>query len=259
MERNNGMDALLHVDSVSINFGGIKAIQNVSFQLQKGEILGLIGPNGAGKTTLFNLFTGIYTPTSGTITFNGEVINRMKPYVRVRKGIARTFQNIRLIKNLTVLENVLNAHPAVNTERFFTVLFPGKKTKAKRKQNVKDCIEVLKIVGMEDKLDVLAGNLPYGEQRLVEIARALVTGCQLLLLDEPAAGMNHVERQKLIEIIQTIAKQYEKTILIIEHDMRLVMNLAKNVVVLDHGEKIAEGPGEVIQHDEKVVRAYLGE
>ena len=252
------MEPLLKVESVSINFGGIKAIQNVSFQLQKGEILGLIGPNGAGKTTLFNLFTGIYTPSSGTITFNGEVINRMKPYNRVKKGIARTFQNIRLVKNLTVLENVLNAHPKVNTEGLFTTLFPGRKKRIQRTQSVKDCEDVLRIVGMQDKLDVLAGNLPYGEQRLLEIARALVTGCQLLLLDEPAAGMNHSERRKLVEIIETIANNYHKTILIIEHDMRLVMQLAKNIVVLDHGEKIAEGPGDVIQKDEQVIKAYLG-
>ena len=253
------METLLQVDNVSIHFGGIKAVQNVSFQLKKGEILGLIGPNGAGKTTLFNLLTGIYTPTSGTITFNGEVINRMKPYTRVKKGIARTFQNIRLIKNLTVLENVLIAHPNVHSERLFGVLFPSKKKKQQRKQNVQDCIEVLRMVGMQDKLGVLAGNLPYGEQRLVEIARALVTGCKLLLLDEPAAGMNHAEREKLIEIIRTIAQEYDKTILLIEHDIRFVMKLAKHIVVLDHGEKIAEGPGEVIQNDEKVIKAYLGE
>lgn len=253
------METLLQVDNVSINFGGIKAVQNVSFQLKKGEILGLIGPNGAGKTTLFNLLTGIYTPTSGTITFNGEVINRLKPYTRVKKGIARTFQNIRLIKNLTVLENVLIAHPNVHSERLFAALFPGKKKKQQRKQNVQDCIEVLRMVGMQDKLDALAGNLPYGEQRLVEIARALVTGCKLLLLDEPAAGMNHAEREKLIEIIRTIAQEYDKTILLIEHDIRFVMKLAKHIVVLDHGEKIAEGPGEVIQNDEKVIKAYLGE
>lgn len=253
------METLLQVDNVSIHFGGIKAVQNVSFQLKKGEILGLIGPNGAGKTTLFNLLTGIYTPTSGTITFNGEVINRMKPYTRVKKGIARTFQNIRLIKTLTVLENVLIAHPNVHSERLITALFPGKKKTKERQQNVQDCIEVLEIVGMQDKLDVLAGNLPYGEQRLVEIARALVTGCELLLLDEPAAGMNHAEREKLIEIIRTIAQEYDKTILLIEHDIRFVMKLAKRIVVLDHGEKIAEGPGEVIQNDEKVIKAYLGE
>lgn len=253
------METLLQVDNVSIHFGGIKAVQNVSFQLRKGEILGLIGPNGAGKTTLFNLLTGIYTPTSGTITFKGEVINRMKPYTRVKKGIARTFQNIRLIKNLTVLENVLVAHPNVHSERLFSVLFLSKKKKQQRKQNVQDCIEVLRIVGMQDKLDVLVGNLPYGEQRLVEIARALVTGCELLLLDEPAAGMNHAEREKLIEIIRTIAREYDKTILLIEHDIRFVMKLAKHIVVLDHGEKIAEGPGEVIQNDEKVIKAYLGE
>jgi branched-chain amino acid transport system ATP-binding protein len=253
------MEPLLKVESVSINFGGIKAIQNVSFQLQKGEILGLIGPNGAGKTTLFNLFTGIYTPSSGTITFNGEVINKMKPYNRVKKGIARTFQNIRLVKSLTVLENVLNAHPNVNTEGLFSVLFPRKMKKRQRSKNVQECIDVLKIVGMQDKLDVLAGNLPYGEQRLLEIARALITGCQLLLLDEPAAGMNRIERIKLIAIVETIAQNYDKTILIIEHDMRLVMQLAKNIIVLDQGEKIAEGPGNIVQNDQKVIKAYLGE
>lgn len=253
------MDPLLKVESVSINFGGIKAIQNVDFQLQKGEILGLIGPNGAGKTTLFNLFTGIYTPSSGTITFNGEIINKVKPYNRVKKGIARTFQNIRLVKNLTVLENVLNAHPNVNTEGLFSVLFSRKKKKKQRSENVQECIDVLSIVGMHNKLDVLAGNLPYGEQRLVEIARALATGCQLLLLDEPAAGMNRIERIKLIEIIETIAQKYDKTILIIEHDIRLVMQLAKNIIVLDQGKKIAEGPGNIVQNDPNVIKAYLGE
>jgi branched-chain amino acid transport system ATP-binding protein len=253
------MEPLLKVESVSINFGGIRAIQNVSFQLQKGEILGLIGPNGAGKTTLFNLFTGIYTPTTGTIKFKGEVINKMKPYDRVKHGIARTFQNIRLVKNLTVLENVLNAHPKVNTEGIFSALFTNKLKNKQRQKNVQDCVDMLKIVGMHDKLDILAGNLPYGEQRLVEIARALVTDCDLLLLDEPAAGMNRTERLLLIEIIQTIAEKYQKTILIIEHDMRLVMELAKNIIVLDRGEKIAEGPGSIVQNDKNVIRAYLGE
>lgn len=253
------MEPLLKVESVSINFGGIKAIQNVSFQLQKGEILGLIGPNGAGKTTLFNLFTGIYTPTTGIIKFNGEVINKMKPYHRVKKGIARTFQNIRLVNNLTVLENVLNAHPKVNAEGVFSALFTSKVKNKQRLENVQDCIDMLTIVGMEDKLDILAGNLPYGEQRLLEIARALVTDCDLLLLDEPAAGMNRTERMLLIEIIKTIAEKYQKTILIIEHDMRLVMELAKNIIVLDRGEKIAEGPGSIVQKDKNVIRAYLGE
>ncbi|GGF97442.1 ABC transporter ATP-binding protein [Paenibacillus abyssi] len=250
---------ILRLDEVTVKFGGLVAVNQVSFHMNKGEILALIGPNGAGKTTLFNLLTGIYTPTSGAVLYKQQVVNKLKPYKRVEMGIARTFQNIRLIKNLTVLENVLVAHQGCNSESVWSSIFLSKKTKENRQAVVNECMEVLKIVGLESKIDEFAGNLPYGEQRLLEIARAMATKCQLLLLDEPAAGMNSQEKKQLVDVIRSLSQKYNIEILLIEHDIRMVMSIADRIVVLDHGKKITEGIGSEVQNNPEVIKAYLGE
>lgn len=253
------MEEVLKLEGVTVRFGGLIAVDRVDLTMNKGEVLALIGPNGAGKTTLFNLVTGIYAPNDGNVFYKHKKINQLKPYQRVKLGIARTFQNIRLIKSLTVLENVLIAHPSCNSESLWNSIFVTKKVRERRAEVVEECMTILKIVGLENKIDEYASNLPYGEQRLLEIARALVTKCELLLLDEPAAGMNSAEKQKLIELIRFLSKEYHINILIIEHDIRLVMSIADRVVVLDHGVKIAEGTGSEVQNNPNVIKAYLGE
>ncbi|WHH61476.1 ABC transporter ATP-binding protein [Petroclostridium sp. X23] len=249
---------MLEAKGVTIRFGGLVAINNVDLDLEQGEILAIIGPNGAGKTTLFNLLTGIYMPTAGTIKFRGEVINKLKPHQRVKKGISRTFQNIRLFHSLTVLENVIVGQGGWTKEGIFGGLFMSKSVKNERANALKKCLDILEFVGLENKLEEFATSLPYGEQRLLEIARALASESDLILLDEPAAGMNSIEKEKLKALINRIRTEMSKTILLIEHDMKVIMDISDRIVVLDHGEQIAQGKPEEIRTNHKVIEAYLG-
>lgn len=250
--------ALLEARAATIQFGGLKAVDSLSFTVNKGELAGLIGPNGAGKTTVFNLLTGVYQPTAGEILFKGEPINGLRPYQISRKGIARTFQNIRLFKGLTVLDNILIAthqhvtYGMTDSVRLSNAFFEGER------KSRDHAMELLRIFKMEGKAHECAASLPYGEQRKLEIVRALATDPQLILLDEPAAGMNHSETHSLMETIAQIRRNFGLTVLLIEHDMKLVMGICERIFVLDHGCKIEEGAPEKIRSSPKVIEAYLG-
>jgi branched-chain amino acid transport system ATP-binding protein len=252
------MSALLEVKNLTIKFGGLTAVDRLSFGIPKGGLMGLIGPNGAGKTTVFNMITGVYQPTSGEVFFDGKKMNGLKPFEIGRSGIARTFQNIRLFKELTVLENVLigaNKHYDYNV--LDAVIKTPKYLKSEQ-QNTKKAMELLDIFDLGSKANEESKNLPYGQQRKLEIIRALATTPQLICLDEPAAGMNHTETESLMETISKIRKLFGLTVLLIEHDMKFVMGICENIVVLDHGTKIEEGGPNVIKSSKKVIEAYLG-
>ena len=278
----SGVKNVLKVENATMQFGGVVAVNNLNLDVNEGEIVALIGPNGAGKTTAFNVITGVYAPTNGRVCFNGECIVCNHPTGKMKKqykgengemyahehilaptpdkitalGMARTFQNIRLWKSMTVFDNVLLAKHMRRTSNMFSATFRGnRKEEAKQREEV---LELLKIVGLEDVKDELATSLPYGKQRRLEIARALATEPHLLLLDEPAAGMNPQETLELAEFIREIRTDFHKTILLIEHHMDLVMDIADRIYVLDFGQMIAQGTPDEIQNNERVIDAYLG-
>ena len=249
--------ALLEVDDVTLRFGGVVALNQVSFSLRQGEIFGLIGPNGAGKTTCFNAMTGVYRPTSGGIRFNGESIVGRKKHEITRLGIARTFQNVRLFPEMTALENVMVGADAHHKTSVLGALFRLPRHWREERSGRDRSLELLRFVGIERRAGDVARNLAYGEQRRLEIARALATDPTLLCLDEPAAGFNPAEKADLLALIRRI-RDTGVTILLIEHDMRLVMGVTDRIVVLEFGRKIAEGTPHEVRDNEAVIAAYLG-
>jgi branched-chain amino acid transport system ATP-binding protein len=249
---------ILEAKKITMQFGGLKAVDSLDFHIQKGELMGLIGPNGAGKTTVFNMLTGVYQPTSGEVVFDGKIINGMKPYEISEMGITRTFQNIRLFKELTVLENVLIGGGQHLTYGMGAAVLKTENFLQQEKKIREKSLELLSIFGLDKKANEEASSLPYGEQRKLEIIRALATDPKLICLDEPAAGMNHNETHHLMETIAKIRKDFGLTVLLIEHDMKLVMGICERIVVLDHGTKIEEGGAQQIQNSPKVIEAYLG-
>ena len=255
---------VLEVNDLSMVFGGLRAVDNVSLKIDKGEIVALIGPNGAGKTTFFNCVTGVYVPTHGEVKINPpagktSVLNGLKPNVINEKGLARTFQNIRLFSNMTVLENVMiGRHQSLKSTILSSVL-RTKKNKLEEQKVIEDSYAILKKIGLEMYVNDLGCNLPYGAQRRLEIARAMATDPFLLLLDEPAAGMNPQETKDLVDLIQRLRKEDDLSILLIEHDMSLVMSLSERIYVVDYGKLIADGSPMEIKNNKEVIKAYLGE
>ena len=251
--------ALLEVKKLGISFGGLRAVDDFDISIEEGQLYGLIGPNGAGKTTVFNLLTGVYQPSNGSITVDGRNIVGKKPAQICQSGVARTFQNIRLFNKLTVLDNLKVAlHNNIKCSLLSSLLRLPAYKKCEQEMD-KRAMEILKIFNLEDKADFLASNLPYGQQRKLEIARALCTKPKLLLLDEPAAGMNPNETGELMETIKFICKEFKVTILLIEHDMKLVSGICEEITVLNFGTVLASGRTAEVLNDPKVITAYLGE
>lgn len=251
--------AMLEIKNLGISFGGLKAVDNFHIQIEKGQLYGLIGPNGAGKTTVFNMLTGVYKPNEGIITLDGKNITGKKTTEINKAGVARTFQNIRLFKDLTVLDNVkAGLHNHYKYSTIEGILRLPRYFKTEKAMNER-ALNLLKVFGIDKVQDYKASNLPYGEQRKLEIARALATEPKLLLLDEPAAGMNPNETGELMEMIQFVRKEFDMTILLIEHDMKLVSGICEALTVLNFGQVLAEGKTSDVLNDPKVITAYLGE
>ena len=254
----NATTPILEIANLTKHFGGVTAVSNIDISVQEGQIASLIGPNGAGKTTLFNCVTGLEPPTEGSVKFQNRNIVNLRPDQIAEIGMARTFQNIRLFSELTVLDNVKIGRHCRSKSRLWNSISRNQKQRQEESHITSYAFQQLNFVGLEEFRDQLAGNLSYGDQRRVEIARALAMGPTLLLLDEPAAGMNPQETQRLIELIHAIREQ-GITILLIEHDMKMVMQISDWVTVIAQGEKISAGEPEAVQNDERVIKAYLGE
>ena len=249
--------AFLKVENITIRFGGLTAVDSVSFHVDQGEIVSLVGPNGAGKTTVFNMLTGVYQVTEGDMEFMGQKLLDKTPQEIVKLGISRTFQNLRLFPKLRVVENVLVGMHIHTHYNFFQGLFHTPAYRRQEAENIAKAVEILDSIGMGKHINDYAGSLPYGDQRKVEIARAMVTDAKLLLLDEPAAGMNPAESETLLQFIRHL-KSIGYTVLLIEHDMNVVMNVSDRIYVLDHGKLIAEGLPDEIANNQAVIDAYLG-
>jgi len=255
---SNGRPAILDVKELTMQFGGLRAVNNFSLTLHQNDLHGLIGPNGAGKTTVFNMITGVYNPTMGEICFGDQSITGLEPFEINHMGIARTFQNIRLFPNLTVLDNVRIAYHTHAGYSMADGILQNHKFQQKERELTEKAQDFLAVFSLQDRQGTIAKNLPYGEQRRLEIARALAAEPKLLLLDEPAAGMNPAESVALMELIHFIRERFKLTILLIEHQMRVVMGICENITVMDFGQVIARGNPQEIQTNEKVIEAYLG-